>query len=126
MLQVSKNATVRIVFSRGIRMIRSLSALSAAFLGTLALTACTTYKLWSMADSDQDKATVALFYEYRKFESPQVDERGGVEMAKERCGDWGYPAAQRKSEDRQCVDGTESDCSKWRVVREYRCTKDPR
>lgn len=105
-------------------MSRSSSAIfAAAFAGTLGLAGCTTYKLWSMADSDQDKATVALFYEYRKYESPQVDERAGVEMARERCGDWGYPAAQRKSEDRKCVDGDELDCSRWRVVREYRCTK---
>lgn len=93
-------------------------------LVTLALliSACTTYKLWSVADSDRDTATVTLFYEYRKFESPQVDERAGVEMAKERCGDWGYPGAQRKSEDRQCVDGEKTACAKWRVVREYRCS----
>ena len=100
-------------------MIRSL--ISCALL--LTLTGCTTYKTWSVADSDRDSATVALFYEYRKFESPQVDERAGVEMARERCKDWGYPSAQRKSEDRKCIDGVESSCSRWRVIREYRCTK---
>lgn len=88
-----------------------------------AMAGCTTYKLWSVADSDRDTATVALFYEYRKFESPQVDERAGVDMARERCRDWGYPNAQRKSEDRKCVDGSEASCAKWRVVREYRCSK---
>lgn len=88
----------------------------------LALAGCTTYKLWSVADSDRDTASVALFYEYRKFESPQVDERAGLQMARERCRDWGYPGAQRKGEDRQCVDGGEPDCSRWRVIREYRCT----
>jgi hypothetical protein len=99
---------------------------AAALLVAFATAGCTTYKLWSVADSDRDTATVTLFYEYRKFESPQVDERAGVEMARERCRDWGYPAAQRKSEDRQCVDGLPSSCSKWRVVREYRCTKEGR
>jgi hypothetical protein len=85
---------------------------------------CTTYKLWSVADSDQEAATVALFYEYRKYESPQVDERAGVELARERCKDWGYPGAQRKGEDRQCLEGEESSCGRWRVIREYRCTGD--
>jgi hypothetical protein len=99
--------------------------LYAAFLVFLpALAGCTTYKLWSVADSDQETATVALFYEYRKFESPQVDERAGVEMARERCRDWGYPGAQRKGEDRKCLDGDDNKCSRWRVVREYRCTGD--
>ncbi|HUQ12366.1 MAG TPA: YecR family lipoprotein [Steroidobacteraceae bacterium] len=99
---------------------------AAALLLLFATTGCTTYKLWNVADSDRDTATVALFYEYRKFESPQVDERAGVEMARERCRDWGYPGAQRKSEDRKCVDGEASSCSKWRVVREYRCTGEGR
>jgi len=87
------------------------------------LAACTTYKLWNEADSDQDTGTVQLSYEYRKFESPQVDERAGIAMARERCKDWGYPNAQRKGEDRQCIDGEKSACGKWRVIREYRCLK---
>lgn len=93
-----------------------------AFALSLLCTGCTTYKTWSVADSDRDTATVALFYEYRKFESPQADERAGVEMAKERCRDWGYPSAQRKGEDRKCVEGQEPGCSRWQLIREYRCT----
>jgi hypothetical protein len=50
-----------------------------------------------------------------------VDERAGVNMARERCKEWGFPDAQRKAEDRQCVKGVESDCSRWQVVREYQC-----
>jgi hypothetical protein len=84
---------------------------------------CTTYKLWNEAGSDQDAGTVDLSYEYRKFESPQVDERAGTEMARERCKDWGYTSAQRKGEDRKCLDGTPESCGKWLVVRQYRCTK---
>jgi hypothetical protein len=92
-------------------------------IAILALAAgCTTYKLWNEAGSDQDAATVDLSYEYGKFESPQVDERAGLQMARERCKDWGYPNAQRKGEDRQCLDGIETDCSRWRVIRQYRCT----
>jgi hypothetical protein len=40
-----------------------------------------------------------------------------------RCADWGFHGAQRKGEDRVCLEGIESDCSKWRVVREYRCLR---
>ena len=64
------------------------------------VSACTTYKLWNEAGSDQDARTVDLSYEYRKYESPQLDERAGVEMARERCKDWGYPNARRKGENR--------------------------
>jgi hypothetical protein len=93
------------------------------FIAVLAgLASCTTYKLWSDADSDQEQGVVRLSYEYRKFESPQVDERAGIERARERCRDWGYTDAQRKGEDRQCTSGMKSDCGKWLVIREYRCT----
>ena len=52
-----------------------------------------------------------------------MDERGGNEMAKERCAGWGYATARREGEENSCIDGTKSDCSKWRVTREYRCVK---
>jgi len=84
---------------------------------------CTTYKLWNEAGSDSDLGTVKLSYEYRKFESPQVDERAGIQMARERCKDFGYPNAQRKGEQRECLSGTPENCAKWLVTREYRCTK---
>ena len=64
-----------------------------------------------------------MSYEYRKYESPQVDERAGTEMARERCKDWGYPNARRKGEMRQCIDGIETDCNKWLVTRKYQCAK---
>ena len=91
-----------------------------------ALAACTTYKLWSEAEGSEEEGVARLSYEYRRFESPQVDERAGVNMARDRCKDWGYKDAHRKGEDRQCIDGTQSDCSKWRVIREYRCLNGPK
>jgi hypothetical protein len=90
-------------------------------LATASLVACTTYKTWTSAGESQEEGVVSLSYEYRRFESPQVDERAGISMARERCQDWGYRDAQRKGEDRQCADGTSADCSRWRVIREYRC-----
>jgi hypothetical protein len=89
----------------------------------LAVTGCTTYKLWTESDADQQAGTIQLSYEYRRFESPQVDERAGIEMARERCAGWGFPNAQRNGEQSACLEGTKSDCSKWRVTREYRCVK---
>jgi len=89
----------------------------------VSLTGCTTYKLWNDAGSDSDLGTVKLSYEYRKYENPMVDERAGVEMARERCKDFGLPNAQRKGEERECLSGTTEDCSRWRVTREYRCVK---
>ena len=89
------------------------------------LAGCTTYKLWTESDYNQEQGTVQLSYEYRKFESPQVDERAGTEIARERCETWGFKSATRKAEDRVCADGLETDCKKWRVTREYRCLKAP-
>jgi hypothetical protein len=87
------------------------------------LAGCTTYKLWNEAGSDSDLGTVKLSYEFRKYENPQVDERAGTQMARERCKDFGYPNAQRKGEARECLSGTPENCSRWLVTREYRCVK---
>lgn len=93
------------------------------FLLALVVAGCTTYKLWSETDSDERAGMIQLSYEYRRFENPQVDERAGVEMARERCAGWGYSSARREGEESRCIDGTKGDCSKWRVTREYRCVK---
>ena len=102
-------------------MPRLLSILAAM----AALAGCTTYKLWKEADADQDLGIVHLSYSYGKFENPQVDERAGIGMARERCADWGFRDAVRRGEDRQCTDGVQADCSKWQVIREYQCLKEP-
>lgn len=92
-------------------------------LACAALAGCTTYKLWSESDADEQSGMVQLSYEYRNFENPQVDERAAASLAAERCAGWGYASARREGEASQCVVGTKSDCSKWRVTREYRCVK---
>jgi hypothetical protein len=117
--RVKKNATFRIDSLQVPQMTR-ISLLCAALA---VLAGCTTYKLWTESGADQDRGLVQLSYEYRKFESPQVDERAGIETARERCKGWGYPNAQRKGEDRACLDGVEKDCSRWRVTRIYQCAR---
>lgn len=87
----------------------------------LSLAACTTYKVFTETDADQDAGWIKLSYEYRSFENPQVDERGGLGTARERCKGWGYPDARRGGEDRECIDGDKASCRKWRVTREYAC-----
>jgi hypothetical protein len=49
---------------------------------TLAVAGCTTYKLWNETDSDEQAGMIQLSYEYRRFENPQVDERGGNAKAR--------------------------------------------
>src|SRR5690242_15410845 len=105
-------------------MSRTVVASMAVLAAAAALVACTTYKLWTESASDSDLGIVQLSYEYRKFENPQVDERAGISMARERCAGWGFKSAQRKGEDRQCIEGLATDCSKWRVLREYQCLRD--
>ena len=102
-------------------MLRLLSLLGA----TAALCGCTTYKVWKVEATDPDIGLVQLSYSYGKFENPQVDERAGTGIARERCANWGFREAVRKSEDQQCTQGSPSDCSKWLVIRDYQCLKDP-
>ena len=112
---------------KGHEMTRKFPTFAATIVAAGAVLAgCTTYKLWTESDSDQNAGTLQLSYDYRKFENPQVDERAGTELARERCADWGFRnGAARKGEERTCVDGAQGDCAKWRVVREYRCLREP-
>jgi len=87
----------------------------------ISLAGCTTYKLYSETDSNQEEGVIQLSYEYGRLETPQVDERQGLDLARQRCKDWGYPDAQRRGEERACIDGTKTDCARWQVTREYRC-----
>lgn len=103
--------------TEGAEMPRPFLILAAAAV----IAGCTTYKLWTESETDAELGIVQLSYEYGKFESPQVDERAGVSMARDRCHEWGFPDAQRKGEDRQCIQGIESSCSRWKVLREYQC-----
>ena len=98
------------------RLVPVLAALAA-------IAGCTTYKMWTESDSDQQQGMVKLSYQYRSFENPQPDERAAIQSARERCRDWGFKDASRKAEERTCVDGQKNDCSKWQVTREYTCEK---
>ena len=100
-------------------------AATASLIGCGTMPGLTAYKTWTESDADQGQGLVRLSYEYRKWETPQVDERAGASMARERCADWGFRDAARKSEERHCKEGVEGDCSRWQVIREYQCLKDP-
>lgn len=89
------------------------------------LAACTTFKFWTESDSDQQAGTIEISYEFRRFENPQVDERAATTLVRDRCADWGFRnGASREGESRTCIDGTQDNCSRWRVTREYRCLRD--
>jgi len=99
-------------------MMRVLPVLAAlAFLA-----GCTTYKLWTESGRMRTKHRPA-FYEYRKFESPQVDERAGLDMARQRCADWGFKSAQRKGETASAPTGPRATATSGRYPR-IPCLKD--
>jgi len=56
--------------------------------------------------------------------SPQVDERAGLDMARQRCADWGFKSGSARAKTASAPTGPKSDCNKWQVIREYRCLKD--
>jgi len=103
----------------------SILAAIAVLAGCEAVSGFNTYKQWEVASTDPDLGLVQLSYSYGRFESPQVDERAGTGIARERCANWGYRDAVRKSEIRQCAAGNDQNCSKWVVTREYQCLKEP-
>jgi hypothetical protein len=99
-------------------------AATAVLAGCETMPGFNSYKMWTESASDADLGLVQLSYEYKKWENPQPDERAAASMAHERCADWGFRDAVRKGEDRQCLEGTNDDCGRWQVTREYQCLKE--
>jgi len=106
-----------------------MARLTLLLVATTTLAGCGTmpgfnsYKMWTETAADRDAGLVQLSYEYKKWENPQPDERAAISLARERCGDWGFRDAARKGEDRQCLEGSDKDCGRWQVTREYQCLK---
>ena len=59
-----------------------------------------------------------LSYEYRRFENPQVDERAGIQLARERCRDWGFQ--------RRAAQGRGPPVHRWHAERLLEVARDPR
>lgn len=97
--------------------------LLAAGAALLTIAACATAKTYTATGGSRSDGTVRLSYEYGMFEQPVVDERQGLNVARQRCASWGYTGAEAfGGVTNQCTQMGSTGCLATLVTKEYQCT----
>ena len=87
------------------------------------ISGCTAKKDWVATGGSRADGIMKLSYEYRSFETPEVNEQQAIKMATERCARWGYTSAE-------AFGGVVRTCTResWgricMVTKEYQCLGD--
>ena len=89
------------------------------------LVACATPTSMSATGGSKADGVVELSYEYGEFQQPILDPAQGIDVAKKRCGAWGYKNAEAFDGGiNTCViPGGFGGCSRMRTTISYQCTK---
>ena len=83
---------------------------------------CATVKIPQATGGSRSDATIQLAYEYGRFERPQVDWEAANQVATQRCGAWGYSAAEAFGRGTsQCTEYNQSNCVRFFVTITYQC-----
>jgi len=112
-----------IIHKKGLEMKRTLIAL----VLVLSVTGCTVQKTLVPTGGSRADGTVEMSYDFRMFETPQVDYSQGASTARQRCAAWGYsdaaPFGGQKSACQQ-FNGY-GNCVHTLVTVQYQCTGAP-
>jgi len=93
----------------------------------ICLTGCAAQKEWAATGGSRADGTVELAYEYGAFETPQINDEQGVELATATCGGWGYTASQAFGGTMNHCEafGGYGNCLRTLVTRRYQCLGAP-
>jgi hypothetical protein len=86
----------------------------------LGLTGCTVTKHWEAIGGSKADAVVTLSYERCEFQTAEVNDQEGLEVAKKRCVAWGYKNAEAFDAAHSYVQST-GFYHTLRVVKQYQC-----
>ena len=83
-------------------------------------------KTWSATGGSRSDGTINLSYEVSPFETAQVSESQGLELATQRCRAWGYSGAEAFGGITTTCNrpGGMGGCSGWLVSKQYQCLGD--
>ncbi len=79
----------------------------------------TSSKKWSAIGGNG--GTVKLAYEHGIFQQVEVDEKQAIELAKQRCKDWGYSDAKSFEELKKCISFGNYGCDAYQVTKDFQC-----
>jgi hypothetical protein len=93
----------------------------------LAVSGCAVDKEWIPTGGSRADGVVRLGYEYGSLQVPHVNNARATELARQKCGNWGYTGAEAfGAVQRRCVSADEyGGCNTYRVTAEFQCTGQP-
>lgn len=93
----------------------------------LLLGACATHADWLVTKASRSDGVVALSYERNEFQRPDMSEQQAVELAEQKCKNWGYKGAEPLgSQSTECLSRRGfGNCGSRRITVEFQCTGSP-
>lgn len=93
----------------------------------LLLSACATNADWLVTKASRADGVVALSYERNEFQRPDMSEQQAVQLAEQKCKNWGYKGAEPfGSQSTECLSRRGfGNCGSRRVTVEFQCTGSP-
>ncbi|WP_081275000.1 YecR family lipoprotein [Xanthomonas graminis] len=89
--------------------------------------ACATHADWQVAKMSRADGVIALSYERNEFQRPDLSEQEAVQLAAQKCRNWGYKGAEPfGSQSTECLSRRGfGNCGSRRVTVEFQCTGSP-
>lgn len=95
-------------------------------LAIITLAGCTTAKQYGATGGSRADGTIKLSYQYGGFEQPITDAQQALNLARTKCGAWGYKDAESfGTEIRTCTSNNAYGCIEYLVTVEYQCIGKP-
>lgn len=89
---------------------------------TVFISGCAVTKEYSATGGSRSDGVMKLSYEVGQLEIPHVNEQQGLELARRKCGGWGYSDAESLGgTTRTCNEFGLSQCRTWLITKEYQC-----
>lgn len=93
----------------------------------LFLSACATHADWLVTKASRADGVVALSYERNEFQRPDMSEQQAIQLAEQKCKNWGYKGADPfGSQNTECLSRRGfGNCGSRRVTVEFQCIGSP-
>ncbi|KAB0531907.1 MULTISPECIES: YecR family lipoprotein [Xanthomonas] len=93
----------------------------------LLVSACATHADWLVTKASRADGVIALSYERNEFQRPDMSEQQAVQLAEQKCKNWGYKGAEPfGSQSAECLSRRGfGNCGSRRVTIEFQCIGNP-
>ncbi|WP_087785815.1 YecR family lipoprotein [Xanthomonas oryzae pv. oryzicola] len=98
-----------------------------AAVAVLLVGACATRADWLVTKASRADGVIALSYERNEFQRPDLSEQQAVQLAIQKCRNWGYKGAEPfGSQSTECLSRRGfGNCGSRRITVEFQCVGTP-